>query len=151
MFQMGLFDKIFSVNSSVQEALTPAEAFAAITVAAIASDGYLSDKEARSLCATLSRMKLFKNYTDDAIASMFDMLLNTIRREGMNFVFNTAKDSLNPDMREAAFAVAADLVLADGMLAHEERDFLNDLYQSLGISSDTAKQVMDVMSIKNRG
>jgi tellurite resistance protein len=151
MFQMGLFDKIFSVNSSVQEALTPAEAFAAITIAAIASDGYLSDKEARSLCATLSRMKLFKNYTDDAIASMFDMLLNTIRREGMNFVFNTAKDSLNPDMREAAFAVAADLVLADGMLAQEERDFLNDLYQSLGISSDTAKQVMDVMSIKNRG
>ncbi|MBW4510019.1 MAG: tellurite resistance TerB family protein [Scytonematopsis contorta HA4267-MV1] len=148
---MGLFDKIFSVNSSVQEALTPAEAFAAITIAAIASDGYLSDKEARSLCATLSRMKLFKNYTDDAIASMFDMLLNTIRREGMNFVFNTAKDSLNPDMREAAFAVAADLVLADGMLAQEERDFLNDLYQSLGISSDTAKQVMDVMSIKNRG
>ncbi len=148
---MGLFDKIFSVNSSVQEALTPAEAFAAITVAAIASDGYLSDKEARSLCTTLSRMKLFRSYTDDAIASMFEMLLNTIRREGMNFVFNTAKDSLNPDMREAAFAVAADLVLADGMLAQEERDFLNDLYQSLGISSDTAKQIMDVMSIKNQG
>jgi tellurite resistance protein len=148
---MGLFDKIFSVNSSVQEALTPAEAFAAITVAAIASDGYLSDKETRCICTTLSRMKLFRSYTDDVMASMFDMLLNTIRREGMNFVFNTAKDSLNPDMREAAFAVAADLVLADGMLAQEERDFLNDLYQSLGISSDTAKQIMDVMSIKNRG
>ncbi|NJL11005.1 MAG: tellurite resistance TerB family protein [Calothrix sp. SM1_7_51] len=148
---MGLFDNMFSKQSSVQEALNPAEAFAAIILAATASDGYISDEEARGICATLSRMKLFRSYPNDVMSRMLDTILGTIRREGINSLFNAAKDSLNPDMREAAFAFTTDLVLANDVVTIEEEDFLNDLYQSLGISSETAKQIVEVMLIKNRG
>jgi uncharacterized tellurite resistance protein B-like protein len=82
---------------------------------------------------------------------MFDKLLAILRRDGIDVLFNAAKKSLPDDLREAAFAVATDLVLADGVVSQEERDFLNDLYQALGISSDIATQIVQVMLIKNRG
>ena len=147
---MGLFDNMFGKQGSVQEALSPAEAFAAIALAAVASDGYLDDEGSRSISATLSGMRLFRSYSSDVMVRMFDTILGTIRREGINSLFNAAKESLNPEMREAAFAVATDLVLAGGVVTLEEEDFLNDLYRALGISSDIAKQIVQVMMIKNR-
>lgn len=148
---MGLFDKVFGTQSQVYEVLTPAEAFAAITLAATASDGYLSDEEARSISATLSRMKLFRSYSNDVINRMFDKLLGVLRREGLDTLFNLAKESLPYDLKEAAFAVAADLVLADGIVTREEQDFLNDLCHALEISRHIATQIVEVMVIKNRG
>ncbi|MUG94374.1 Tellurite resistance protein TerB [Scytonema sp. UIC 10036] len=148
---MGLFDKVFGAQSQVYDILTPAEAFAAITLAATASDGYLSDEEARSVSATLSRMKLFRSYSNDVINRMFDKLLGILRRDGLDALFNLAKESLPYDLKEAAFAVAADLVLADGIVTREEQDFLNDLCHSLDISRDIATQIVEVMVIKNRG
>ncbi len=148
---MGLFDKMSGTQSQVQNAFTPAEAFAAITLAATASDGYLSEEEARAISSTLSRMRLFRSYSHDVMMRMFEKLLGILKSEGIDFLFNAAKDSLPHDLREAAFAVATDLVLADGVVFQEERDFLNDLYQALGISSDIATQIVQVMLIKNRG
>ncbi|EHC17990.1 hypothetical protein FJSC11DRAFT_1052 [Fischerella thermalis JSC-11] len=148
---MGLFDKMFGTQSQVEDAFIPAEAFAAITLAATASDGYLSEEEARAISSTLSRMRLFRSYSNDVMIRMFDKLLAILRREGIDVLFNAAKESLPGDLREAAFAVATDLVLADGVVSQEERDFLNDLYQALGISSDIATQIVQVMLIKNRG
>lgn len=148
---MGLFDKVFGAQSQIQEALSPAEAFVAITLAATASDGYLSDDEALSLSSALSRMKLFRSYPNDVINRMFDKLLGIMKRQGIDVLFNTAKESLPYDLREAAFAVTTDLVLADWIVTQEEQDFLNDLYQALGISGDIATQIVQVMLIKNRG
>jgi tellurite resistance protein len=147
---MGLFDKILG-NNTVKEVLTPAEAFAAITLSAIASDGYLSEEEARGISLALSRMKLFRSYPSDVMQRMFDKLLGTLRREGMDSLFNTAKESLPFELREAAFAVATDLILADGVVAQEEQDFLNDLFLGLGLDSEVATQIVQVMMIKNRG
>lgn len=148
---MGLVEKMFSAHTQVQEAFSPAEAFAAITLAAYASDGYLSEEETREFTATLSRMKLFRSYPNDVINRLLDKLLGILRRDGINILFDTAKESLPPDLREAAFAVTADLILASGIVTEEENSFLNDLYQALGISRDIAIQVVQVMMIKNRG
>ncbi|NJM72195.1 MAG: tellurite resistance TerB family protein [Scytonema sp. RU_4_4] len=148
---MGLFDKMFGAQSQVQEALTQAEAFVAIALATTASDGNLSDEQARGILLVLSRMKLFRCYSNDEMNGIFDKILDTLRWQGINALFNSAKESLSYDLREAAFAVATDLVLADGVFPQEEQDFLSDLYQALGISGDIATQIMQVMLIKNRG
>lgn len=148
---MGLFDKVFNTQTSRQEMLSPAEAFAAITLAAIASDGYLSDEEARSISSSLDRMKLFRSYSDDVMRKMFDKLLGILRRDGFAELFNSAKESLPHELRETAFTIATDLVLADGIVTEEEQDFLNQLHQALDISGDTALQIVEVMLIKNRG
>jgi tellurite resistance protein len=148
---MGLFDKMLGGQTQVQEVMSPAEAFAAITLAATTSDGFLSDEESRGISSALSRMKLFRSYPNDVMVRMFDRLLGILRRDGINTLFNTAKESLPHDLREAAFAVATDLVLVDGVVTEEEQNFLNDLYQALGIPSEIALQIVQVMLIKNRG
>jgi uncharacterized tellurite resistance protein B-like protein len=148
---MGLFDKVFATQSQVQDALTPEEAFAAITLAATASDGDISDREVRNISSALSRTKLFRNYPSDVMNRMFDDLLGILKRDGIDNLFNIAKESLSPELREAAFAVATDLVLAEGVVTQEEKEFLNDLYHALSISSDIATQIVEVMLIKNRG
>ena len=148
---MGLLDKMFGPQSQVQEALSPAEAFAAITLAATASDGYLAEEQARDISSALCRLKLFRDYTNDLMSRMFDKLLGVLRRQGIDALFNAAKESLPHDLREAAFAVTTDLVLANGVVTQEEQDFLKDLCQALGVSVDIATQIVQVMLIKNRG
>jgi tellurite resistance protein len=148
---MSLFDTALGTESQTLVTLSPPEAFAAITLAATAIDGYLTEEEAHCISSRLSRMKLFSSYSNELMNRLFDKILSILRRDGMNTLFNTAKESLSQDLREAAFAVAADILLIDGIVAEEEKNFLNDLYQALGISSEIGLQIMQVISIKNRG
>jgi tellurite resistance protein len=149
---MGLFDSVFSAEKSMTEAeLAPAEAFAAVALVAIAADGYLSDQEGRDMTMLLSRMQLFRNYSNDVMHRMFDKLLAMLKREGPGDLVNLAKACLPLDLRETAFAVATDLVLSDGTVTAQEQAFLDDLYRILEIPGDTALQIVQVMTIKNRG
>jgi len=43
------------------------------------------------------------------------------------------------------------LVLSDGTVTSQEQAFLDDLYRILEIPGDTALQIVQVMTIKNRG
>ncbi|MBN3887108.1 MAG: tellurite resistance TerB family protein [Nostoc sp.] len=148
---MGLFDAVLGTESQTQAALNPTEAFAVIILVATASDGYLSLEQANSITFVLSRMKLFKSYPHEMMSRLFDKILGILQGDGLNALFNAAKDSLSQDLREAAFAVATDLVLAEGIVGEEEKNFLNDLYQALGVSSEIAIQIVQVILIKNGG
>ncbi|MCC5627386.1 tellurite resistance TerB family protein [Nostoc sphaeroides] len=148
---MGLFDAVLGTESQSQAALNPAEAFAVIVLVATASDGYLSVEQTNSITFVLSRMKLFKSYPHEMMNKLFEKILGILQGDGFNTLFNAAKDSLSPDLREAAFAVASDLVLAEGIVVEEEKNFLNDLYQALGVSREIAIQIVQVILIKNRG
>ena len=148
---MGLLDKVFTSQGGDADKLNAAEAFAAIALAAVASDGYLSDEEAQSIPFILSRMKLFQTYSDDMMRKLFDKLLGKLKREGVSALFNAATDSLPESLRHTAFAIATDLVLADGVVTDDEKTFLDELYQALEVSEELANKIIDVMLIKNKG
>lgn len=147
---MSLFDRASGSQGGVQNALNPAEALAAIALIAVAPDGNLSQKQVRDISFTLSHLKLLNSYSEDQMLSMFDNASGIIRYEGVNNLFDAAKDSLSEDLRETAFAVATDLVLTDGILV-EEQDFLRELYQALHIQGEIGQKIIEVMLIKNRG
>ncbi|MEH2301740.1 tellurite resistance TerB family protein [Nostoc sp.] len=148
---MGLFDAVLGTESQTQAALNPEEAFAVIILVATASDGYLSVEQANSITSVLSRTKLFKSYPHEMMNRLFDKILGILQGDDFNTLFDAAKNSLSQDLREAAFAVATDLVLAEGIVTEEEKYFLNDLYQALGVSSEIAIKIVQVILIKNRG
>ncbi|MEH2402411.1 MAG: tellurite resistance TerB family protein [Nostoc sp.] len=148
---MGLFDAVLGTESQAQAALNAEEAFAVIILVATASDGYLSVEQANSITSVLSRTKLFKSYPHEMMNRLFNKILGILQGDDFNTLFDAAKNSLSQDLREAAFAVATDLVLAEGIVAEEEKYFLNDLYQALGISSEIAIRIVQVILIKNRG
>ena len=149
---MGLFDKMRgSQSTEISGELSTAEAFAAIALAAVASDGYLSEEEAQSIPFILSRMKLYADYSDDMMRRLFDKLLATLQKEGVGALVTAAKAKLGAELQETAYAIAADLVLADGVFADEEKQFLDELKGALNISNEMSQKIIDVMQIKNRG
>jgi len=82
---------------------------------------------------------------------MFDKLLSVLKLQGPSTLIDLAKAQLPQDLRETAFAIATDLVLSDGTVTSQEQAFLDDLYRILEIPGDTALQIVQVMTIKNRG
>jgi hypothetical protein len=52
-------------------------------------------------------------------------------------------------LRAAAYAVAADLVLADGRMDAAERRFLQRLAGEFGITPGSAARILDVILVKN--
>ncbi len=149
---MGLFDGLRKGGAqSTQVRLGPAEGFAALMLLVVASDGYLADEEARLLNATFSRMQLFRSYSDDVMRRMLDNLCGMLRRDGEAVLFDAAIATLPHDLYDTVFAIATDLVLADGHASKEEEELLTSLCRALELSDTLVSQVIQVMMIKNKG
>lgn len=134
-----------------ESSMGTAEALASIALVAIAADGYLADQEGQDMTMLLSRMALFSSYSKDAVHHLFDLLLTRLKTEGPGVMVDQAKAVLPQDLRETAFALATDLVLSDRTVTPQEQAFLEDLYRILEIPSPLAQQIVQVMTIKNRG
>ena len=148
---MGIFNQVFKTESESKLAMNSAEAFAAICLVAIASDGYLSDSEEAEMNMRLGRMQLFKDATEDSLARMKTYLIEGLKKHGPNELVKSAKASLPPKLAPTAFTMAVDLVFADGAVSREEQAFIDDLRQLLQISDELALKIVEVMTIKNQG
>lgn len=147
---MGLFDRVKGVKDA-ETKLTKEESFAAISLAAVAADGVITDEEAQGMIVGLVRMKMFAGYSSNQMGAMLNKLVGIVRKQGLDVLLGLAKEGLSPDMRETAFAVATDLALADGEIAGKEKEVLTKIQQDLGIAEDRAVNIIEVLLIKNKG
>lgn len=142
-----LFGSTTSDTSKIE--LNPSEALTAISVLAVAADGQISEEERQTLAA--NHIRLFSSYSAEHFQELFKKVLNLSRQYSPAQVFLAAKNALNPQLRETAFAIAADLVLVDGIFTQEEKEFLVELAEALEISDEIGKKIIKVMTIKNCG
>lgn len=147
---MGLFDKIIG-GAAGDRPLTTEEAFAVVLLVAMAADGHVSDEERREFGAIVNRVKLYRAMNGDQFAAMMDKLEGLLHREGAERLLDRAAQGLPEELRETAFALAADLVLADGSVETEERHLLEALQARLGLPAPTALKIVEVLLVKNRG
>ncbi len=151
---MGLLDQVFGVKSEAKIAMNSAEAFAAICLVAIPSDGYLSASEETEMKLRLSRMRLFQdivNSSEKGLQRVQDYLVDRLKKYGPNEMIACAKTALPPMLAPTAFAVAVDLVFADGTVSGDEKAFIDDLRKILAIPDEMALKIVEVMTIKNQG
>jgi tellurite resistance protein len=132
-------------------AFSPQEAYAAITILAIASDGYLANEELDAITSHLSRMHLFHHFRPDTMQRMYTKLFDIMRKDGTEVLLESAKETLPIELRESAFAMCCDLTLADGMMSQDEQRFLKQLHTTLEITDAIADRILGVMHIRNRG
>ena len=147
---MGLFRKLFRDKKLDPSSLSQAEAVAAIAVAAIAADGYLLEEERQSIFAVMSNLHVFQKYSSRQRLKLLEKLFDVLRQKGAHTLVYSAKEALPPQLRETAFAVAINMVMADGTLVESEREFLQQLEQVLEISEACASQMIKSMLIKNK-
>jgi len=147
---MGLFDNVFGSEKSSKE-LSKSEAFAGILLGACASDGHIADEEAQGLVTIMGRMKMYENWNGERFNGTINKLLGMIKRSGVEKVIQRCTESLPTALHPTAFANACDLVLADGVVEEEEKEFLENLQRMLEMSGDEALTIIEVMIIKNKG
>ena len=145
---MGLFDKVLGSST---DKLTEAEGMAGIALAAIASDGMITEEEAAGLGTTLSRMKVYGGMSNRDVNKVFEKLIKVARAEGVDKLLELSSGAVRAELKQTAFAVAADLLMADGHVAPEEKKFLEKIQHSLAVTDEVALKIVEVMSIKNRG
>ena len=82
---------------------------------------------------------------------MIGKLLRIIEIQSVDALLKVAVESLPEYLHETAFAIATDIVLSDGEVSDEEEYLLSKLCNSLMISQEKVKKIIEVMIIKNKG
>ncbi|HEY9808993.1 MAG TPA: tellurite resistance TerB family protein [Halomicronema sp.] len=141
--------KIFeSLKNSVSDlVLEPAEALMAISILATTADGNLSEEEKWTLSA--NHLRIFKSYSSNQFEALLNKVWKLTQKYSSQAVFAAAKVALTSKLRESAFAMAADIVLSDGVLVAEEKEFLLQLWHALDIPDEIGEKILNVMIIKN--
>lgn len=147
---MGLFDALFG-GIEASTAFTPQEAYAGILLGASACDGHIADEEVRGLVTALVRMKLYQRYTGRQYSQTLDKLHGVLKKKGVDELIDQCVQTLPEQLAKTAFANACNIVLADGVVEPDEKAFVDKLRAKLKIEGKVAKEIAEVMIIKNKG
>lgn len=128
---------------------SPAEAFAAICLAAVACDGELASLEVRGLRQQLEYRQPYCRLSDEAMERLLDGLLLILRQDGCDELVRQAVPLLDARQRETALAVAADLTRADHVESTAEQHFLARLAKQLEISQVRSATILEVIALLN--
>ena len=147
---MGVFEKAFQERHPSPESvtLTPHEAFAAMMIGAFNADGRAAQEEAVRVNEIFSSTKLFRPVAGQ-VRAVVERVSELFRAYGADVVLALAADALPVELRAPAFAVAVDLVLADGEATTEERKYIDGLQALLKISDEDALKIVEVLILKN--
>ncbi len=148
---MSLFDGILDDGASGAQGFGPQEGFAGVLLCASACDGHIGDEEGQSINLILGRRRLYERLTQQQFCSMMDRLMGELKRGGPEKLLEKSLPAVPPELRETAFANAVDIVLADGTVEEEERQFIDDLGGKLEVDQKRAKTIVQVMVYKNQG
>ncbi len=144
---MGLFDR---VRSAISPKMNEQQAVMSIALAAVAADGQIQDQEILRLQAMCMLSPIYAGLSGDQLGGILRQSANLLSQQGQDALAKSA-ELLTPELRETAFAFATDMVLADGVLGGAEEKFIEDLAKKLNVNEDTAKTIIHVTTIRNRG
>lgn len=145
---MGFFDKLRSAGNA-EPTFTPQSAVMTIVIAAIKADGAVSRDERLRLSSICSGTQLFSSNSSNEDDAVIDFADNVTAQFGDESIDRAAK-ALKQELRETAFALAADMVLADGMVSSTEERYLASLAQRLNISEHVINVIVEATVIRNR-
>ncbi len=148
---MSLFDDVLGDSQFAPENFGPHEGFAGTLLAASACDGHIADEELQGLFTILGRMKMFQHTAPQKFNSMFDRLLGVLKRGGPEKLVQLSVPAVPPELRETVFANACDIVLADGIVEPDEKEFIDTLMVKLEMDRSRAADIVKVMVFKNQG
>ena len=130
--------------------MTPAEAFAAIPLAAVCCDSNFDREEAHILKDQLIHRSPYRAMTPVAFAELIDGLLRLFRRDHWQELIRQAAPALTAAQQEVAFGLAAQLVFCDRVVKPEEETFLTTLGSELSLPPGRAAQIQEVFALLQR-
>jgi len=130
--------------------MTPAEAFAAIPLAAVCCDSNFDREEAHVLKEQLINLSPYRSMTPLALAELIDGLLRIFRRDHWQELVRQAVPALTAAQQEVAYVLAVKLVFCDRVVKPEEEAFLTTLASELSLPPERAAQIQEVFALLQR-
>lgn len=129
--------------------LTLDQAFIALLIAAMEANQHMSREEAARAHHIIWSMKRFRRKSGETVGRLIDDMRVLVEKHGAGSVIAAAAGAIPGRQRSAAFALASDLILADGRIEPAERRFLRRLGSDLGLDPDVCERLLDAMLVKN--
>lgn len=125
------------------------EALIAILLAAMDANRHVSREELARAHHIIWSMRRYRRKSGTHVGRLIDSMRTMVEEHGALRVIAAAAHVIPRRLRGAAFAVAADLVLADGTMDAAENRFLHRLAGEFGINAGSAAGILDVILVKN--
>jgi tellurite resistance protein len=129
--------------------LTLDEAFIALMIGAMDANGHVSPEELARSQHIIWSMKRYRRKSGERVGRLIDAMRTMVEEHGALGVIANAARVIPGSLRPAAFAVSADLILADGRMERAERRFLDRLARDLGLARKATAGILDAMLVKN--
>jgi hypothetical protein len=127
---------------------TEQEAWVGILFACMASDLKLQDIETDTLVQTVTKKEAFKSML---ILQVYRDVMLGHSKLGSKGLIDVCKEKVSADYKETLFAIACEIIFADGNEEFGENEILNHLASALQLDSTLKGKITDVMRIKNKG
>lgn len=126
------------------------EALIALFIGAMDANGHVSPAELERAHHLIWFTKRFRHRDGDVVNRMIGDVRARMESVDAGTALGLAVAAIPARLRPPAFAVLADLLLADARLDGEERTFLRRVGAALEIDAATQRRIVDVVLVKNQ-
>ncbi len=126
------------------------EALIALFIGAMNANDHVSREELARAHHLIWSTKQFRRKSGETVGRLIDRLKGLLEEQDAAAVMEAAARRIPARLRPSAFAVVADLLLADGKIDARERKFLQRLAVGFNLQARVASGVMEAMLLKNR-
>ncbi|MBD2504188.1 tellurite resistance TerB family protein [Anabaena azotica] len=141
---MTSYEQIFNSKQTIEEALSPEEAVAAIAVVTTLADSTDEQIDAESLASILWQFEVFAEYSEEEIIEIVDELITIAEEDGVGALFNAASQTLSDELVWDGFAAGV-IILLDGeklVIPEEKQPYIKQLQQALKLDESEAQEVI---------
>jgi tellurite resistance protein len=114
--------------------MSPQDALVAVMVAVSASDEQMRTAELVAIQRIVNHMPVFGDYDQDRIRTVSQTVFDLFEEEdGLDALFGLIRAALPERLHETAYALACDVVAADGRLRDMELRMLEEVREELAV------------------
>ena len=129
--------------------LEPDEALIAVFIGAMNANGHVAREELARAHHLIWSTRRFRRKSGETVGRLIDRMKRLLEEQEPATVMAIAAKTIPARLRPSAFAIVADLLLADGKIDARERKFLRRLAANFSIEARMATEVIEVMLVKN--
>jgi uncharacterized tellurite resistance protein B-like protein len=135
-------------NSSQNTVNSEFEAWVGILYSCISADNKITDSETATLSRVLSSKQKFLGID---IAPLYRKSFNVRTELGQLKYISACCELIKEEDKETVFALALEVLLADGTLEKEEKNVIEVLSNQLKIEKEMTSKIIEVIFLKNKG
>jgi tellurite resistance protein len=114
------------------------------------ANGHVAREELARAHHLIWSTRRFRRKSGETVGRLIDRMKTLLEQQEAAAVMDAAARTIPARLRPSAFAMVADLLLADGKIDARERKFLQRLAVNFNIRARVANQVIEAMLVKNR-